>query len=209
MHFQQRVTTFERSLHTISIGYCATVPQIQLSPLVSQYYSQMTITSIMKNDENFLEDLLNHSIQLAVMHTKPNDDRFYVKECGSEQLYFTVSPNSPFAFFPELHFSDMNGTPFILFANIGFWEEVVRKEMPQSLFITQTQQDAFNELLNSSEIAGFTSSYFIDRNMVSDNRINIPIADTSANSKYYLVCLKEEKKRFEQLFNSVTPSTVK
>ncbi len=207
-NYEQRVAAYERSLRTIAIGYCSTVPQIVLSSLVSQYYSEMTITSTMRDDDTFLDELLHHSLQIAVVHAKPEDDRFYYQPCGKEQLYFTVSPSSPFAFYPEIRFSDINGTPMLLYQNIGFWEQVVRQQMPDSLFITQSQQEAFNELLNSSEIAGFSSSYFVDRNMINDNRIQIPIADSQASTTFYLVCLKEERKRFEQLFQHITATTV-
>ena len=56
--FETKIKAYDRSLHTISIGYCAPVPQLVMMPLINNIFSGMTISSDMRSDEKFEENLL-------------------------------------------------------------------------------------------------------------------------------------------------------
>ncbi len=44
--------------------------------------------------------------------------------------------------------------------------------------------------------------------MPSD-RIAVPISDSQANVSYYIACLSEEKKKFEDLFSNIRGNIIK
>lgn len=85
--FCDRIRSYDRSLHTLSIGYCAPVPQMVLTPLLNGIFQGMTLSADMKDDVSFPEGLRRQTYQLAVMHARPDGDEFFVKKCGSEKLY--------------------------------------------------------------------------------------------------------------------------
>ena len=53
--FETKIKAYDRSLHTLSIGYCAPVPQLVMMPIINNIFSGMTISSDMKSDEKFEE----------------------------------------------------------------------------------------------------------------------------------------------------------
>ncbi len=191
---RRQVIAFDRSLHTISIGYCAPIPQRMLTPLINNTFSGMTISADMKSDEDFLEKLDNHSYELVVIHKKPSDKYIY-KEIGTEHLSLNISISDPMAFYPEIHLSDLRGKSILLLNDIGFWMDVV-KEYDMNL-IVQYEQNSFNEIMRSSTLPYFSSNHFQEN---TNGRINVPIVDKSCHVTYYLVCLKENQQRFEPLF---------
>ena len=65
--FCDRIRSYDRSLHTLSIGYCAPVPQMVLTPLLNGIFQGMTLSADMKDDVSFPEGLRRQTYQLAVM----------------------------------------------------------------------------------------------------------------------------------------------
>ena len=53
--------------------------------------SGITISSDMKSDEKFEENLLQGIYQLAVTHYEPENEKLFSKKCGSENLYMSFS----------------------------------------------------------------------------------------------------------------------
>ena len=51
--FCDRIRSYDRSLHTLSIGYCAPVPQMVLTPLLNGIFQGMTLSADMKDDVSF------------------------------------------------------------------------------------------------------------------------------------------------------------
>lgn len=207
--FETKIKAYDRSLHTISIGYCAPVPQLVMMPLINNIFSGMTISSDMRSDEKFEENLLQGIYQLAVTHYEPENEKLFSKKCGSENLYMSFSQGSPLAFYPQLYLKDLDGLSILLLSQIGFWANVHREKTPNSKYLLQIEESSFNELAAHSEYPTFTSSYFINRNETMPGRINVKLADLECTTDYYLVCLNSEKKKYEKLFNIVNENTVK
>lgn len=206
--FEEKVHIYDRSLHTIQIGYCAPVPQSCLTSILNNVFEGMTISSEMKDDTDFLQKLENHEFQLAVVHEKPVDPKFYVKKCGYEDLYINLSPSHPLTFYPEIYLKDLDGQSILLFTQIGFWMNSCKNKMPHSHFLLQIERDSFEELAQVSEFPVFSSSYYRSaRNRIS-NRIEIPIIDSECHTFYYLVCLKSEYERYKRLFEVINENTI-
>ena len=74
--FSTRVRAYDRSLKTISIGYCAPVPQSVLTPIINNLFDGMTISADMSDDDAFEEMLKDGILQLAVTHKRPEDPAF-------------------------------------------------------------------------------------------------------------------------------------
>ena len=207
--FEARVRAYDRSLHTLSIGYCAPVPQTVLTPIINNLFSGMTISSDMKEDSHFEEGLKQGLYQLAVLHYKPEDEAFFSKKCGSESLYISLPSGSPLSFYPELHLKDLDGMNILLLSQIGFWGNVHVSKTPNTKYLTQIEETAFTVLATDSEYPVFSSSYFIRRGETLPGRVNVALADPECHTDYYLVCLASERKQFERLFKNVSDDLIK
>lgn len=203
-----RLKAYDRSLHTISIGYCAPVPQMVMTPLINNLFEGMTISADMKDDSDFSARLLDGTYQLAVLHHPLDDNRFFCQKCGSETLYLSVPPSSPLAFYPEIHLSDLNGLSVLLLSRIGFWMNMVKEKAPGANFLLQVQNSSFMELASHSNYPCFNSSHFIRRGSSFHGRINIPLADKEGHTDYYLACLKVNEKRFASLFKQMKEDSI-
>ena len=64
----------------------------------------------------------------------------------------------------------------LLRSRIGFWNRVHEK-MPDTHFLVQEENYAFDELVKASALPSFTTDLVIKREGVVSNRITIPISD--------------------------------
>ncbi|MBR5959984.1 MAG: LysR family transcriptional regulator [Clostridia bacterium] len=206
--FETRVKAFDRSLHTLSVGFCAPVPQEVLTPVLNTVFEGMTLSADMKDDAGFPDALQQGVYQLAVTHFQPEGNEFHWKKCGHEDLFISVSPSNPLTFYPEIHLSDLDGLSILLLSNIGFWANVHRIKTPNTRYLLQVEFSSFTELASGSEYPVFASSYFIRRGDSVPGRINIPIADPECHTDFYLVCLDRDKEKFKRLFDSIHDQTV-
>ena len=206
--FTDMVRQYDRSLHTLSVGYCAPVPQEVFAPILNSIFAGMTISADMKDDSTFLEDLEKGVYQLAVTHFKPNDDRFYAKKCGEETLLVSVLPSDPLTFYPEIHLEDLDGLSILLLTNIGFWSNMHRAKTPNTKYLPQIDRSSFSDIAANSPYPIFASDYYIRRDIRIPGRIDIPLVDEECHTEYYLVCLKSEQRKYKRLFDSVHERTI-
>ena len=206
--FENRVKAYDRSLHTISIGFCAPIPQLVLTPILNNFFAGMTISADMTDDSAFLSKLERRIYQLAVVHEQPTEDQFYWKKCGHEDLYISLMPEHPLASCAEVHLSDLDGISILLLSQIGFWANTHRAKTPNTKYLLQVEQDSFWELAKNSFYPIFESGYHIRHGQTLPGRINVPIADSECHTDYYLVSLVSEQKRFAKLFNHINEKTV-
>ena len=206
--FETKVRAYDRSLHTLSIGFCAPVPQTVLTPIVNSVFEGITISADMMDDRTFTDRLKDRTYQLAVLHQKPDSDLFYSKKCGHEDLYISVHPGNPLAFYPKVHLKDLDGLSILLLSRIGFWANMHREKTPHAHYLLQIEPDSFSELAANSSYPVFSSSYYIRRGNSIPGRINIPIADPECHTDFYLTCLKTDKEKYAALFRQITEWTI-
>lgn len=206
--FETKVKAYDRSLRTISIGFCAPVPQSVLTPIINNVFDGMTISADMSDDAEFIDRIKCHEYHLAVLHMPPADEDIYFKKCGHEDLYISLLPSDPLTFYPEIHLSDLNGRSILLLTRIGFWENFHVNKTPNTNYLLQFDRSAFAELTMNSDYPSFTSSYYIRRGQILEGKVNVPIADRECHTDYYLACLASEKDRYKALFDQVTETTI-
>ena len=206
--FEKKIKAYDRSLHTLSIGFCAPVPQAALTPMINSLYGGMTIAADMTDDADYEEKLKQGIYQLAVLHYKPVDDSFYAKKCGSETLYISLPSGSPLSFYPQLHLKDLDGLSILLLQRIGFWAKMHRDKTPNSKYLLQIEEESYSEIGANSEYPMFASDYFIKRGQTIPGKVNVRLADPECSTDYYLVCLKSEKEKHTKLFQRICENTI-
>ncbi len=207
--FELQVRRFDRRLHTIHIGFCAPIPQQVLTPVLNNVFQDMTISSDMRSDKDFCENLLDETYQLAVLHEKPDETPFYSKRIGHEDLFLSLAVSDPLAFYPEVHLSDLTNVSMLLLNRIGFWMDLVQERIAEPHFIVQYEQNSFDELTRLSDLPIFTSSYYMNRGGHTPGRIEIPIADPCCHTDYYLTCLRSKEKIYRPLFDRLDKNSIR
>lgn len=195
-----QVQEYDRSRRTISLGVCAPAPVWKLSPLLSQFYPNMSIVTETQAEDHLINGLSNGKYHLVVLRYIPNDRDYCSIKCGTEVLMFSLPTTHKFADRESLTFADMDGENFLRMSDVGFWHELTVRKMPNSRFLMQNDRYSFAELLNASVLPSFNTNLAKKYMGIHSDRIDIPIADDEATAAYYLVCLKEQAAQFDVLF---------
>lgn len=191
----EHIRAFDRSQRTISVGSCAPAPLWSVTPLLSTLYPEMTISSDMKSTELLLQGLRDSMYQFIILQKTIDDSDIYCMKYGEEHLYLSLPPAHPLAGHKGVYFKDIDGENFLLFSNIGFWNDICLKKMPSSHFLVQNERFSFEELVKNSALPSFTSDLVIKHNGNVKNRVIVPILDPEANVSYYFMCLTSTKKK--------------
>ena len=187
------VRDFDKSLHTITVTSCAPAPLWDLLPALSSAYPQMTIASSLKEIPSILEDLDLGSCQLAILPKQIQTDGYINMPFLEENLSVCVLFSHELAAKNSVTFSELNGFNFLLRSDIGFWDEMCRREMPSSKFLVQTDEFEFQELIKESSLPCFTTNLAINYHKLLAGRKIIPITNPQANVTYSLVCRSKYK----------------
>lgn len=194
---------FDRKNRTIVLGVCAPAPVWRLAPLLSNLYPHMALQTETDECRRLFTGLESNLYQLIVVNEKPEGKQYYYKECGKESLMFALPKGHRYTRRKSLSFAEMNGENVLLMSDIGFWNFVQTQKMPDSRFLTQSDRFDFNELVQASSLASFTSDLAEKYTEVAPGRINVPISDEEAAVTYYLVCKAENKREFLSLFSAL------
>ncbi len=191
----ETVQNHYRQLNTISIGSIAPGPLMEIIPLLSGSFLSMTISSEVKGEEVLLKGLYEGQYQMVILNHPVNDEALTSICCGSEQLCTTFPMNNPKALQSSVSFQEMNGTDFIMASEVGFWDEIVRTNMPDSHFFLQTDLDSLKAVSISSTICGFSTDLTLRIFGPRGNRISVPFRNKEAYTKYYCVYNKKDREK--------------
>lgn len=199
----EQVRAFDRSQRTISIGSCAPAPLWELVSLVSQLYPEMTVSSEMKEMDVLFDGLKRGIYQFIIIPFASEEPEYYCFPFEKEQLYFSLPPAHPLSVSKGLYFKDIDGESILLLSQIGFWREVCRQKMPLTRALVQTEQEDYQELVQSSALPSFVSDLTMRWAGRPDNRVVIPVLDPEAAVSYYFVCRNENKKNLSALIQRI------
>lgn len=196
----RRVRDYDRANRTISIGSGAAVPIPNLIRRISELHPGMTISTELKKPPELMRGLQDKTYQLILLPYQPGDDSLVSTAIGEEHLMFFLPNKHRFAKRKSLTMEEMNGENMLLFSDIGFWQELVMKMMPDSRFLLQNERYSLEELIANSVLPCFTTDLAGRDTRLNGKRVAVPIADPEVNVTYYLVCKKENRKKFSALF---------
>ena len=179
---EEKAREFDRRQRMIRLGVCAPAPVWLIVPLLSRFYPQMSLQTETDSDARLLEKLDKDEIQLAMLHEPVQDERYFCKVCGKESLLFALPRGHRYARRKSLSFAE---------------------KMPDSRFLTQSDRFSFNELVQASTLASFTSDLAEKYLKVEIDRVYVPVSDPSGSVTYYLVCRKAQKREFSALFSAI------
>lgn len=198
-----RVRALDRSRRTLAVGMVSPGPMMELNPLLSSLYPDMTIATEVRGEEELLQGLRIGSYQMVILNHRLEDETLAQHPCGTERLYFAVPNDHRIADMQECSFREMDGESFLMASEVGFWDQVVREQMPSSRFLLQNNMDALTELISSSSLPNFATDLTIRLYGRGEGRACIPISDEAATQHYFCCCLKENEKKYLAWFQAL------
>lgn len=189
----EKTILFDRSMRTITVGSCAFLPVNTLMPLLQERFSQKAITTEVADDSKLIFGLKNHTYQLAILHSKPDDKNIFCQEYFDEHLYISLPKDHPLASRGELSFADLKDMSILAHSNSGFWIDICKDNLKDSKLLIQDSLDVLHELIKSSSLPAFHSDRAVEQGYTAEDRIAIPLSDKAAHVTYYLACMDSEK----------------
>lgn len=189
------VREHDRSLHTLSIGYCAPSPRMEMQGILNELYPDIEMLTAMQKEEELIKGLYMRRYNMIILSHPLQQDDLVCMYYGSEHLYFSVVASHPAARYKDkgVPFSFLDGETFVQVSDVGIWESVKKKMLPHSTIIPEADLDSLNTIINASSLSGFATDITISmfRSKQNRDRIFVPITDPEASMQYYCICLKE------------------
>lgn len=198
-----QLQNFERTRHLISFGSCAPIPIADFEKLLVQQYPDITIESRLESEEEKLIKDLKLDLYQFVIISHPADDKELLEfQYHSEQLYLLVPKTHHLAKNESLTFSEIDGQNILLYSRIGSWNEVARKNLPNSNFMVMDSLEALSNVFTTGHFPAFTTDVILkSQPQLQEQYRAIPITDSTATKEYYFVCKKNLEDRFEKVIN--------
>lgn len=198
---KERLQAFDKSQRTISIGSCAPAPMWKLTPNVSSLFPDMTIQSEMKSFVDLEAGLKNNKYQIIITNGELELPGVISRKYCNEQLYISLPPAHPLAGHKNLSLSDLNGQSILILSKIGFWYDLCKSKMPDSLFLVQAELSALDELQRSSALPSFATN-LTEKGDNYAHRILIPLTDPEVNVTFYIHYNKSYEKQFQSIMEA-------
>lgn len=194
--------SFDRSLRTVSIGSCAPFPINELMPVFQDNLPEKTLLTELRADDALVEGLKNHTYNLAILHSLPDDKALFCQRYLDEALYISLPEDHRLANEPSVTFNDLRGIRILMHSGVGFWADICKEKLDYSDMLVQNSMDALAELVEASALPVFNSDKMINRGYSVPRRVSIPISDAEAQATYWIACLSSEKNIYRSIFNA-------
>lgn len=197
------VQEFDRSFHTISIATCSPAPMWDIEPLIQEIYPQMNIQTKVLEQKELLTKLKEKEYQLIITPEQVDDSQYVCIPYIEEDLLLSLPLNHPLTSKKEIKFHDLDGQTMLLYSNIGFWHDLHMQKTPKTKYLLQEERLTFNEIVKASTLPSYTSNLSIKREGKMADRVILPINEEEAHVTYYVVMLKENKKKYKELIDKI------
>lgn len=183
----------KRGTEVLSIASCAPAPLWRLVPMLSAQLSGYSINSRCGLAASELETgVLSSEFNLAILPAMPQRGELDSIHLMREVISVSLPNNHKLAKRNTLSFSDLDGETFIIQTNVGYWEELVRRELPHSSFVTGGDYIMTANMMSTSSLAHFATDYSMDSVRFSKGHALIPLVDASATANFWLVWRKDQ-----------------
>ena len=198
-----RIRALERSRRTILLGSCAPGPLFELPSILASLYPDQTISTEIRDEETLITGLKQGIYQQIILNRRPDDPEITSRPCGTESLCFSLPEEHPLAGRKTLSFAEMDGETFLVYSDVGVWDEIHRTNMPHSRFILQGDRASLQEITRSSSLPAFVTDLSLRVFGHNNGRVNIPISDQSATMSFRCCCLKGQENRYRRWFQAL------
>ena len=197
------IQALERSRHTIAIASCAPAPNSIIKLQLEKQYPGMQITTEIRSEQELLDGLKRGEFQLITLSNEIKESDLCCQKIGTEHLHLSVLPAHPAAVMNSVSFSDINSGSYLVYRNLGVWENIGREYMPNARFIYQDEMDEYLEVVGASSLPTFDTDWGVILYGERTNRISIPINDNAAKKTFYAVYKDSDRNKYGKLIEQL------
>lgn len=197
------IQEYDQSFHTISIASCSPAPMWDLEPLIKELYPQISVQTAIVNQKEILNKLKEKEYHIVITPYPVDDSSCLSIPYVEEELLLSLPLNHPLTQKKEIKFHDLDGQTMLLYSNIGFWHDLHMEKTPKTKYLLQEERLTFNEIVKASTLPSYTSNLSIKREGKMSDRVILPINEEEAHVTYYVVMLKENKKKYKELIDKI------
>jgi DNA-binding transcriptional LysR family regulator len=187
-----------RRQRTLRIATVAPAPSWHLTSLVVNRFPGTILVPEIMDEDHVRSSLISRTADLGITLCPlqlPEVDSIPIM---TEDLFLSAPVGNRLAKRDTVTFSDMDGEPFLVLDQIGFWMDVCRRRLPTSQIIVQKDQTVFAQIVASTSLCCFTTDA-VDRASNDANRIRVPIADADAHATFFVNAQRDATERVRQI----------
>lgn len=189
-----------RGDEVVSIASCAPAPLWRLVPMLSAQPNGRSINSRTGLSTTELEVGVQASeFNLVILPEMPKASELDGIHLMQEVLSVSLPDDHKLAGLEALRFSDLDGETFIIQTGVGYWEDLVRKELPRSSFVSGGDYITTANMMSTSPLAHFATDYSMESVRASDGHVLIPLVDAAATADFWLVWRRDQARALDPL----------
>lgn len=174
-----------RRQRTLKVFSVAPAPTWRLSALVVERFPGVILDPELVSIRQAQAALVNQDADFSITLRPLQLPGMTSVAIMTEDLALSAPASSPFAQRDTVSFADLDGEPFLVFEQIGFWMDACRDKLPHSQVIVQKDRMVFMQLVQSSDLLCFTTDA-PENASVAANRVRVPIVDAEAHATFFL-----------------------
>ena len=198
-----RIRMLEKSRHTLTFGSVSPGPIKELVPMFSDIFPGMAIQAEMQDEKILMDGIREGAYRVIALHHPVDEPGLFCRKTFSERIYYSFLPVEHPVSTEGVYFRDINGRDILMPADVGFWKDVVAREMPDSTVIVQDGNELVNIVAEHSNLPAFSSDIAIRHNLIRPSRVSIPILDDTAKVDYYCLYRSSDREmaKFFRMFD--------
>ena len=161
----------------------------KVSPQVQEKYPGAQVTyEIIDNEAGVLKALNEGTADIGITLKAPRAKKYRAEKYMQERLSIALPKKHPLAKRKSIRLRELKGETIIQRSNVGFWEQVKRKKIPDATFIKHDSTKGISKLIEQSSLLTFVSDQKFDYDIPKSRKI-VPLADREMNVEFFKVKL--------------------
>ena len=186
---------------TLKVASVAPAPNWKLASLViEQSPGTVVEPELVDNENEARRRLLDRTCGLSITLRPIQLPTVRSAPLMTEDLYAALPSGHRLAGRASLSFSELDGEPFLVLEQIGFWMGMVDRNLPSSQVIVQKDQVVFAQLLRTTDLCAFATDV-AENDTSAFGRTAIPIVDADAHVTFFLNVLADGPERARSAFS--------
>ena len=192
-----------RRQRTLRVGTVAPAPVWRLTARVVELFPGTLLDPETLPEDEVERRLVNRQVDLAVTVRPMILPTMRSVPLMVEGLSAFLPADHDLAGRTTVSFADLDGEPFLVDRAAGHWLDVVRRELPHSQIVEQTDRTVFVQLVQTTRLLSFTTEA-PQMTPQKGDRVAVPISDGAAHATFYLTALSDAPARVGQIMDWFT-----
>ena len=188
-----------RRQRTLLVGTVAPAPVWRLTALTVERFPGTLLNPVTLPEDEVERRLMNRSVDLACTLRPQILPTMRSMQLMTEDLYAFLPAGHRLANAATVSFADLDGEGFLVLSEVGFWMDVLRRNMPHAHIVEQADRSVFEQLVRTTELISFVTNV-THESRGNLGRVAVPIADADAHATFYLSTLTDSPQRVQDIY---------